>query len=130
MSQAGQITYTASGGTSSNSTRNAGPTAIQQSPGSAVGETIYREIFDGNFTQICTSNDEGTSMAIYVERAVSGGSSAVFTSDIELNGQGGTSDECTTINATIARSDLTRDLDFRIPVHEKVIPLFLGLKPL
>jgi len=79
-----QVTFTADGGTSSNSTRNAGPTPIQQSPGSAIGETVFREIFNGNFAQICTSNDQGTSMAIYVEREVPGGSSAVFTSDIEL----------------------------------------------
>ena len=113
------VTFTGRGGTDPNSSMNVTGIPVTQTENSSVRETIYREVFDGNYAQICTSNDEGTSMAIYVERAISGGSSSVFTSDVELNGQDKDADECTTINATIGQSNLTRDLDFRIPIHEK-----------
>jgi len=113
------VTFSGSGGASGNSSMNVPGILVNQSDGSTFFEYIFRETFDGNYAEICTSNDDGASMAIYVERAIPGGSSSIYTSDSELNGTGRENPECLTINATIAPSDLTRDLAFRIPIHEK-----------
>ncbi|MEM1122958.1 MAG: hypothetical protein AAGJ18_21115, partial [Bacteroidota bacterium] len=113
------VTFFASGGTSGNSSQNTTGIPVTQSPFSGQGETIFRETFDGNFAEICTSYDDGNSLAIYVERAVTGGASSIFTSDRELDGQPASVDDCLTINATIAPSDLSRDMGFRVPIHEK-----------
>ncbi|PHN00730.1 hypothetical protein CRP01_40730, partial [Flavilitoribacter nigricans DSM 23189 = NBRC 102662] len=114
------ITITADGATSQNVTG----VAVAQASAGSVPERIYRAEFTGTVSSICLSNLSdcaAASIALYIERNAEGGSSAFTPIDYELydNSTPAGADDCVTTTLDIGGSDAPRDVEIKVPVHEK-----------
>ncbi|MEL7160135.1 MAG: SprB repeat-containing protein, partial [Bacteroidota bacterium] len=114
------ITFTADGGSA------VSVTGIDAASSSAtsVPERIYRATFTGTVSEICLSDISGcglTSIALFIERTSEDGTSSFSPINAEVF-QGHTpagEGECLMTNLSIGESDLPRDVNLFVPIHEK-----------
>ncbi len=112
------VEFTAAGGTTGSRSANTSPIDVRQATGSGEDEHLFRNTFDGNFSEICSRNSDGRSMAIYVERAIEGAGSSLYLVDRELHSRNNRAD-CFTIDADLLQSNGMSEIRFDIPIHEK-----------
>ena len=91
---------------------------VTQTSSSSVAERIYRARITGSFSQVCITGlgscSDATSVALYTERTVNNASSFIMRYDSEFHVNG-----CEPLNLNIGTSTITRDFQFRVPIHEK-----------